>query len=308
MKSALRFTGQSLVNLAVTLVGVVTLVFFLLRLSGDPIALLVGPGATGADIARLRHAYGFDQPLWIQYLDYLRHAGTGDLGTSVVYHQAALAVVLEKVPATLELTGAALLIAIPLAVPAGILAAVWRDSWADRALLLLTLLGQSFPYFFLGIILILVFSVQLGWFPTSGNDSPLHVVLPALTLALYSIARTMRLMRTSLITTLGADYVRTATAKGLLRRLVVIRHAVLNALIPVVTAIGLDVGNLLGGAVVTETVFGWPGVGRLIVQAVSQRDYPVVQAGVVYVALIFFAINTGLELVYRLLDPRLRTA
>ncbi len=307
MKAALRFTGQAAVNLVVTVVGVVTLVFFLLRLSGDPIALLIGPGASGADIAQLRHAYGFDQPLWVQYAQYLAHAVTGDLGMSVVYHQPALQVVLEKVPATLELTGAALLLAIPLAIPAGILAAVRRGSWIDRGLMLFTLLGQSFPYFFLGIILILVFAVQLGWFPTSGTGTPLHVVLPAITLALYTIARTMRLMRTNLLSTLSADYVRTAMAKGLVQRLVVLRHAVLNALIPVVTAIGLDVGNLLGGAVVTETVFGWPGVGQLLVQAVTQRDYPVVQAGVVYVALIFFAINTLLELVYRVLDPRLRT-
>lgn len=308
MRTGLRFTLRAAVNLLVTLLGVVTLVFFLLRLSGDPVALLVGPGAGGADIQRLRHAYGFDQPLWLQYLQYLGHAFTGDLGQSVVYHQPALQVVLEKVPATLELTAVALLLAIPLAIPAGILAAVFRGGWVDRSLTVFALLGQSFPYFFLGIVLILVFSVQLGWLPTSGNETPLHVVLPAITLALYSIARTMRLMRTALITTLGADYVRTATAKGLRGALVVLRHAVPNALIPVVTAIGLDAGNLLGGAVVTETVFGWPGVGRLVVQAVSQRDYPVVQAGVVYVALIFFTINLGLELVYKLLDPRLRTA
>lgn len=308
MKAGLRFTGQAVLNLAVTLVGVVTLVFFLLRLSGDPITLLVGPGATGADVERLRHAYGFDQPLWVQYLSYLGHALTGDLGQSVVYHQSALQVVLEKVPATLELTAVALLIALPLAVPAGIVAAVWRGTWVDRVLTLLALLGQSFPYFFLGIVLILVFSVKLGWLPTSGNDTPVHVILPAITLALYSIARTMRLMRTSLIATLGADYIRTATAKGLRQRIVILRHALLNALIPVITAIGLDVGNLLGGAVVTETVFGWPGVGRLVVQAVSQRDYPVVQAGVVYVALIFFTVNTLLEVAYKVLDPRLRTA
>jgi peptide/nickel transport system permease protein len=287
---------------------VVTLVFFLLRLSGDPIALLVPPGATAADIAQLRHAYGFDQPLWVQYFDYLWHAATGDLGTSIVYHQSALHVVLDRVPATLELSAAALALALPLAIPAGIWAAVHRGGWSDRVLLVLTLVGQSFPYFFLGILLILVFAVQLGWLPTSGSGTPLHLVLPAITLATYSIARTMRLMRGSLIEALGADYVRTAIAKGLLARVVVMRHAVLNALIPVVTAIGLDVGNLLGGAVVTETVFGWPGVGRAVVEAVSQRDYPVVQAGVIYVALIFFAINTILEALYRLLDPRLRSS
>jgi peptide/nickel transport system permease protein len=286
---------------------VVTIVFFLLRLSGDPIALLVPPGATAADVAQLRHAYGFDRPLWIQYGDYLGHAVTGDLGTSIVYRQPALQVVLERVPATLELTAVALLLAIPLAVPFGIVAAARRDSWIDRLLMLLALAGQSFPYFFLGIVLILVFAVQLGWLPTSGSGTPVHLVLPAVTLAVYSVARTMRLMRTSLLAVLRADYVRTALAKGLRERVVVLRHAVRNALIPVVTAIGLDVGNLLGGAVVTETVFGWPGVGRLVVQAVSQRDYPVVQAGVVYVAVIFFLINTLLELVYRVLDPRLRT-
>lgn len=291
----------------VTLFGVVTIVFFLLRLSGDPVALLVPPGASASDIAQLRHAYGFDRPLYVQYSDYLQHAFTGDLGTSIVYRQPALQVVLERVPATLELTAAALLLAIPIAIPFGILAAARRDSRLDRVLMLVTLVGQSFPYFFLGIVLILVFAVQLGWLPTSGSGTPLHLVLPAITLAVYSVARTMRLMRTSLLAALRADYVRTALAKGLRERVVVIRHAVPNALIPVVTAIGLDAGNLLGGAVVTETVFGWPGVGRLVVQAVSQRDYPVVQAGVVYVAAIFFLINTLLELVYRVLDPRLRT-
>lgn len=295
-------------NLAVTLVGVITLVFFLLRLSGDPIALLVPPGATASDIAQLRHAYGFDRPLWAQYVGYLRHAGTGDFGISIVYHRPALEVVLERVPATLELTAAALVLALPVAILGGTFAALHRGSWSDRALVVAMLVGQSFPYFFLGIVLILVFAVQLGWLPTSGAGTPEHLVLPAVTLAIYSIARTMRLMRTSLIEAFGAEYVRTAIAKGLPHHAVVIRHAVLNALIPVVTAIGLDVGNLLGGAVVTETVFGWPGVGRTVVEAVSQRDYPVVQAGVIYLALIFFTINMLLEGVYRLLDPRLRAS
>jgi peptide/nickel transport system permease protein len=292
-------------DLAVAVVGVSTLVFLVLRLSGDPVALLVTETTTQEDLERLRSELGFNDPLIVQYVRFLGSAIVGDFGNSLRYFKPALQLVMESLPATLELTLAALLIATTVGVTAGVLSAVWRDTPLDTLLSVTVLLGQSMPFFWLAILLILVFSVELRWLPTAGRgESWTQIILPALTLSAYSMARTTRLVRAGMIETLAQDYVRTARAKGLTDRAVVLGHALRNVAIPVVTVIGLEFGTLLGGAVVTETIFAWPGVGRLVVQAIQGRDYPIVQAAVFYTAVLFVLINLLVDFIYTRLDPR----
>jgi ABC-type dipeptide/oligopeptide/nickel transport system permease component len=292
------------VDLVVAVLGVSTLVFVVLRLSGDPIALLVSDTTTQEEIDRLRQQLGFNDPLPVQYARFLGAALTGDFGSSLRYFKPALQVVLESLPATLELTFAALTLATAVGLVAGTLSAVWRDSWLDAILSVAVLVGQSMPFFWLAILLILLFSVELRWLPTSGRGELSQLVMPALTLAAYSTARTTRLVRAGLIEVLAQDYIRTARAKGLVERTVLLRHALRNVAIPVVTVVGLEFGTLLGGAVVTETIFAWPGVGRLVVQAIQGRDYPIVQAAVFYTAILFVLINLVVDFVYTRLDPR----
>ena len=292
------------VDLVVAVLGVSTLVFVVLRLSGDPIALLVTDTTTREEIDRLRQQLGFNDPLPVQYARFLGAALTGDFGSSLRYFKPALQVVLESLPATLELTLAALTLATAVGLVAGTLSAVWRDSWLDAILSVAVLVGQSMPFFWLAILLILLFSVELRWLPTSGRGELSQLVMPALTLAAYSTARTTRLVRAGLIEVLAQDYIRTARAKGLVERAVLLRHALRNVAIPVVTVVGLEFGTLLGGAVVTETIFAWPGVGRLVVQAIQGRDYPIVQAAVFYTAILFVLINLVVDFIYTRLDPR----
>ncbi|MDQ3044192.1 MAG: ABC transporter permease [Chloroflexota bacterium] len=301
-----RFLIRRLLRMIVVIWGVVTVVFIVIRLSGDPIALLVAPGTPPAEIQALRDRMGLNEPIYVQYAIFLRDAARGDFGTSIRYNQDALSVVIDRIPVTLEIAAAAFTIAVLVAVPIGILSAVKPNSWLDNIAMGLALIGQAVPTFFLGIVLILIFSVRFGWFPTSGLSSPSGIVLPAITLGAFAMASISRLTRSAMLEVLGQDYVRTARAKGLREVAVINRHALRNALVPVVTIMGLQFGGLLGGSVVTETVFSLPGMGRLIVQAIGNRDYPIVQAGVFLIAIAFVGVNLVVDVLYAVIDPRIR--
>jgi ABC-type dipeptide/oligopeptide/nickel transport system permease component len=302
----LPYTLRKLGHTAFVALGVVTLVFVALRLSGDPAATMLPGDATVEELTALRKALGLDRPLYVQYALFLTEAIGGDLGTSFRHQEPALRLVLERLPATLELAFAALLLAVAVALPLGIVAALHRGRLTDVLAMAFAVVGQATPYFWMGIMLILVVSVELGWLPTSGRGGWQHLILPAVTLGTHFAAVLARLTRTSMLEVLGQNYVTTARAKGLSERAVILAHALKNAAVPVVTLIGLQFGTLLGGAVVTETIFAWPGVGRLAVQSIFVRDYPVVQAGVLVLALSFVAINLLVDLLYGLLDPRIR--
>jgi ABC-type dipeptide/oligopeptide/nickel transport system permease component len=288
------------------LLGVSFVVFLILHLTGDPALLLLPPDASAEDIAKFRKAMGFDDPWPVQYLRFLKGAVRGDFGESVRHGEPAMGLVLERLPATFELAGAGLLIALCLAIPAGIVSAVRRNTAVDYVSTVVALLGQAMPTFWLGIMLILVFSVRLGWLPSSGRGDLEHLILPAFTLGLFTTARITRLTRSGMLEVLGQDYIRTARAKGVSESPVVLKHALRNASIPIVTIVGIELGTLLGGSVITETIFAWPGVGRLSVQAIFNRDYPVVQAAVFLLASTFVIVNFLVDVVYTYLDPRIR--
>jgi len=300
------YLARRLLQSLLVLVGVSFVVFAILFLTGDPALVLLPPDASAADIAAFRERMGFNDPLLVQYGRFLRGALQGDFGQSVRHGEPAFALVVERLPATLQLSGAALLIALAIAVPAGIVSAVRRNSVLDYVATVTALLGQSMPTFWLGIMLILVFSVWLNVLPSSGRGGLEHLAMPAVTLGLFTTARIMRLTRSGMLEVLGQDYIRTAFAKGLTGRPVVWKHALKNAAIPIVTIVGIELGTPLGGAVITETIFAWPGVGRLSVQAISNRDYPVVQASVFLLASTFVVVNIAVDLVYTYLDPRIR--
>ena len=292
---------------------VVAVVFLLIHLvPGDPIVQMLGEGASAADVDALRHAYGLDAPLSLQFGHYVQGILHADLGQSLRMHDSVLHLVAQRYPYTLALTLAALLIGIAAAVPAGVLSALHRDRWPDRALGVVSLLGLSFPNFALGPILILVFSIRLGWLPvsTAGNGGALdflrHLILPAVTLGLSLAAILTRMVRTAMLEELSQDYIRTARAKGLTEHQVVYRHALRNALIPVLTVIGLQFGSLLAGAIVTETIFSWPGIGRLTLSAISNRDYALVQGCILAVGLTYVAVNLLTDIAYTIANPRLR--
>jgi peptide/nickel transport system permease protein len=286
--------------------GVITLVFVALRMSGDPAAAMLPGDASVEETIALRRTLGLDRPLYAQYASFLGSAVTGDFGTSFRHQQPAFELVLERLPATLELAFAALVLALVVALPLGILAAVYRGGVVDVAAMVFAVIGQATPYFWMGIMLILIVAVQLDWLPTSGRGGVERLILPAITLGTHFAASLARLTRTSMLEVLGQNFVTTARAKGLSERSVILGHALKNAAVPVVTLIGLQFGTLLGGAVVTETIFAWPGVGRLAVQSIFVRDYPVVQAGVLVLALSFVALNLLVDLLYGTLDPRIR--
>ena len=301
-----EYVARRLVQSALIVLGLTLVVFAATRASGDPAALLLSIYATPEDIARFRQVMGLDEPLYLQYFRFLSSALRGDFGSSFQYHLPAMGLVLERMPATIELTLAAMVVALAIGLPTGIVAATHRGSPLDALTGLLALVGQSVPVFWLGIVLIWVFAVTLGMLPSSGRGGIQNLILPAIALGSYSAASIARLTRSSMLDVLGRDYVRTARAKGLRERRVLIGHALKNAAIPIVTIIGLQLGTLLGGAVVTEWIFSWPGVGRLAVQAVLSRDYPLVQASVFVVAVGFVLINTWVDLSYHWLDPRIR--
>ena len=288
------------------LLGISFVVFFILHLTGDPALVLLPPDASAEDVRKFREAMGFNDPFLVQYGRFLRGALHGDFGQSVRHGEPAFGLVMERMPATFELSGAALLIAVSLAIPAGIVSAVRRNSALDYVSTVVALLGQSMPTFWLGIMLILLFSVQFHLLPSSGHGTVQHLILPAITLGLFTTARITRLTRSGMLEVLSQDYIRTARAKGVEDRLVVWKHALKNAAIPVVTIVGIELGTLLGGSVITETIFAWPGVGRLSVQAINNRDYPVVQAAVFLLASTFVVVNLIVDLLYAYLDPRIR--
>ena len=286
---------------------VVSIVFLLIHIvPGDPIEQMLGEGARPVDIVALRHAYGLDQPLGTQYIHYWRGVLHGDLGRSIRLNDSVTHLVLTRYPFTVELTAAALLIALLLAIPAGITAALHRGRRRDHVVGVVSLLGLSFPSFALGPILILLVSIKLGWLPVSGAGDLSHLVLPAVTMGSALAAILTRMVRTSMLEELGQDYIRTARAKGLSERAVVYRHALRNAMIPVLTLIGLQFGALLAGAIVTETIFSWPGIGRLTVSAISNRDYPLLQGCILAVGLTYVLVNLATDVLYMVINPRIR--
>ena len=286
---------------------VVSLVFLLIHLvPGDPIAQMLGEGAPPADLAATRHAYGLDLPLGQQYLNYWKGVVHGDLGTSLHYNQSVSELLGQRYPYTLQLTVAALAVAMLLSVPAGVHSARRRNRWDDRAISVVSLFGLSFPNFALGPILILLFSIKAGWLPVSGSGTLANQVLPAVTMGSALAAILTRMVRTSMLEELNQDYIRTARAKGLAENIVVYRHALRNAMIPVITVLGLQFGALLAGAIVTETIFSWPGVGRLTIQAISNRDYYLVQGCILAIGLTYVAVNFLTDLLYSAVNPRIR--
>jgi peptide/nickel transport system permease protein len=297
-----------LVQALVALLGVTCVAFLLVSLSGDPAFILLTPDAGEEQRAAFRRIYGLDQPLFVQYARYVSHVARGDFGTSFAFARPAIQVVLERVPATLTLTATAVVLGLAVGIPAGVVAAVRAGALLDRMVMAMVLLGQSVPTFWLGLLMIRIFAVNLRWVPVSGYGTVPHLVMPALALGLYLAALLARLTRSEMLEALAQDYVRTARAKGLSEGAVTIAHALKNALLPIVTLIGLQLGALLGGAVVTETVFAWPGVGTLILDAILRKDYPVLLAAVELVAAAFIVINMSLDLLYGYLDPRLRLA
>ena len=285
----------------------VSLVFLLIHLvPGDPVLQMLGEGAAATDIEAARHAYGLDVPLPKQYLNYWKGVLHGDLGSSVRMGQTVSKLIAQRYPYTLELTLASLAIAILLSLPAGVRSARRRDLWDDRLLSVVSLFGLSFPNVALGPILILFFALRLGWLPVSGSGTFAHLVLPAITMGSALAAILTRMIRTSMLEELGQDYIRTARAKGLTERVVVYRHALRNAMIPIVTVLGLQFGALLAGAIVTETIFAWPGLGRLTIQATSNRDYYLVQGCILVIGLTYVTVNFLTDFLYSAVNPRIR--
>jgi ABC-type dipeptide/oligopeptide/nickel transport system permease component len=302
-----RFLLRRLVLTIPVLLGVATLVFSLIHLvPGDPVQAMLGESASPRDIAELRTRLGFDRPLYVQYGGFLKGAVTGNLGSSLRTNQPVTTAIAERLPATFELAFAAMAAAVVIAIPLGIVAAVRAGTGIDFAATTLALVGISMPNFWLGPLLAIVFSVSLGWLPVSGRGTPAHLVLPAITLGAPLAAVLARMTRASVIEELRELYVLAAQARGLPRARAVLRHAFRNSLIPIVTVLGLQMGAVLTGAVITETIFAWPGVGRLLIQSINFRDYPLVQGCILLIAVTYVAMNLLTDLAYGLLDPRIR--
>jgi peptide/nickel transport system permease protein len=303
-----RYLASRLIQAIVTTFGVMTIVFVTMRLSGDPVLLLVPEGATREHIETLRRELGFDQPIWRQYLLFLGDLVRFDLGTSVVQRVPAWDILAARIPYTIALAGAALLLAIGIGVPVGVVMAVFRGRWFERPLAALVLTGQSMPTFLSGILLIMLFAVQLRWLPSSGVDGPASVIMPAIALGMLSMSTFARMARIAVVDELGKDYVRAGRARGLSLGKVVTRHVLRNAAIPVVTIAAIELGNLLAGAVIVETVFAWPGIGQLAIQSIQSRDFLVVQAIVLFISLVYILVNLAADLLYAAIDPRIRLA
>ena len=300
---AVRRVPQTLL----ALLGVSLVTFVLLMASGDPtFALLVETkGYTATDIARIRHEMGFDRPVYVQYADYLWKVLHGNFGLSIHQGVPAMRLILERMPATIQLASSAMALSVLVSIPVGILAAIRRNSLYDAVAMLGALLGQSMPIFWLGILLIQIFGVGLRWFPVSGRGDLWHLVMPAVALAAFSTAQTARLVRSCMLEVLGENYIAVARGKGVRELRIIIKHALRNALLPVATLLGVQFGSLLTGSIVTETVFAWPGVGRLIIQSIANKDFPIVLAGVTIFSLIFVVINLSMDILYVALDPRI---
>jgi len=304
----LRHLAGRLGQAVIATFGVLTIVFFIMRLSGDPTLLLVPEGATAEQIAQLRHELGFDRPLIVQYGAYLADLAHLNLGESLVQRAPVAGIVAERIPYTVALAAGALLVALGVGIPAGIAMAVWRGSLLERALAAFVLTGQSLPTFWSGILMILFFGVTLGWLPTSGADSVQSLIMPSIALGALTMSTFARMTRIAVLDELSRDYVTAARARGMSLRTAVFRHVLRNAAIPVVTIAALEVGNLLAGAVIVETVFAWPGIGQLAIQSIGARDFLVVQTVVLFVSTIYIAMNLLADIAYAVIDPRIRLA
>ena len=303
----MRHVASRLLQAVIATFGVITIVFFVMRLSGDPTLLLVPEGATAAQIAELRHQLGFDRPLLVQYLAYLSDLLRGDLGQSLVQRLPVSLILGSRLPYTLELAAGALAVALIIGIPAGIAMAVWRGGVVERILAAIVVAGQSLPTFWSGILLILFFGVTLRWLPTSGADSPASLIMPSLALGALAMSTFARMTRISVLDELSRDYVNAARARGLSMGATVARHVLRNAAIPVITVTALEIGNLLAGAVIVETVFAWPGIGQLAMQSIQARDFLIVQAIVLFVSVTYIALNLIADLAYTAIDPRIRS-
>jgi len=292
-------------SMLIVMLGVITLVFLFIHIvPGDPIQVMLGETATPADQDALREALGLNQPLFTQWLNYLGNLFQGDLGQSLYSKEPISDILIQRIPATLTLAVAGLVVAIAIALPLGSLAALRKDSIYDKGAMVFSLLGVSIPNFWMGPLLIILFSIQLGWLPVSGQDNWLSIILPALTLGTALAAILARMVRSTLLEVLSEDYIRTARAKGLRESAIILNHALRNAALPIITILGLQLGALLGGAVITEIIFSWQGIGQLTVEAIQRRDYPVVQACVLLISLTYVFINTFTDMLYAWLDPR----
>jgi ABC-type dipeptide/oligopeptide/nickel transport system permease component len=302
-----RYISTRLLYMIPVLWLVVSVVFLLIHLvPGDPIQQMLGEGASASDIEATRHAYGLDVPVGRQYVNYWKGVLHGDLGRSLRFDQPVTRLILQRYPETMRLTLASMFVALLISIPAGVRSARRRNRWDDRALSFISLLGLSFPNFALGPILILFFAIKLGWLPVSGTGSLAHLVLPAITMGGALAAILTRMVRTAMLEELSQDYIRTARAKGLSENVVVYKHALRNALVPVLTVIGLQFGALLAGAIVTETIFSWPGIGRLTIQAIGNRDYYLVQGAILMIGLTYVVVNFMTDFFYSLANPRIR--
>jgi peptide/nickel transport system permease protein len=301
-----RYIVKRLLLGLLTVVGVSMIIFIAVRLSGDPVLLLVSPDASQEEIQKMKIELGLDKPVPIQYLIFMKNSLKGDFGRSTRYRRPALELVLNRLPATIELALLAFIVSITLGITIGVVSVTKPGSWFDLLGKTLAMLGQAMPEFWIGIMAILIFSVQLGWLPTSGRGGLSHLILPSLTLGWYSAASIMRLTRSSMLQVMGSEYIKTARLKGNPERIVVWRHALRNALIPIVAMGGMQLGRLLGGAVIVETIFGWPGLGQLILEAINTRDYSVVQTGVFITSTFFILLNLMVDLMYGIIDPRIR--
>jgi len=304
----LRLVAGRLLQAIVAVFGVLTIVFVVMRFSGDPTLLLVPEGASKEAVDALRTELGFDRPVIVQYVDYLRDLLRLDFGISVVQHIPALDIVTSRIPYTLVLAAGALAVAIGVGIPLGIVMAVWQGHWLERPLAAIVLTGQSMPTFLSGILLILVFGVMLGWLPTSGARDLAALILPSIALGAVSMSTFARMARTAIVDELGKDYVRAARARGLSLAGIIGRHVLRNAAIPVVTVAALEIGNLLAGSVIIETVFAWPGIGQLAVQSIQSRDFLVVQLIVLLISFVYVVTSLLADLLYAVLDPRIRIA
>ena len=302
----IRFIVVRLLQAIPAWIGMTMVVFALMQFLGDPTVVMLPPDASEANRAAFRAAYGLDQPFYVQYWRFLLHVTQGDFGKSISYHEPATRVFFSRLPATAQLSVAAMVLATIIAIPAGIIAAVKRNSIYSYLSMGLVLLGQSIATFWLGMMLILIFAVHLRIFPVSGYGTPMHLVLPTITLAAWLLGLLARMTRSELLEVLGHDYIRTARAKGLPEPVVVTKHALKNVLIPIVTLIGLQFAHLFGGAIMTEVVFAWPGIGTLVMDAIFKRDYPLVLVSVSMVATIFIAVNLVVDVLYCYIDPRIR--
>lgn len=300
-----KYIVQRLIQSIFVVFGVSVMVFIILHLSGDPTYLMLPPGTPAAEVEEWREKMGFNLPIYEQYLRFLGGVLQGDLGESLKTGRPVVEMIMERFPATVELAVCGLFIALAVGVPLGSLAAIKQDSMLDSAVRAFAIAGQAMPSFWLGLLLIILFSVELQWLPTSGRGSLAQLIMPSITIGAFSMATVLRLTRSSMLEVLKADYIRTAKAKGLFPVYIVVQHALRNSLLPLITVIGIELGHLLGGSLLTESIFAWPGIGALAVDAIYNRDYPLVQGVVFITATIFVMINLAVDLLYGIIDPRI---